>query len=845
MSFDQEQKLSTIIAAVLLAVALLIPAIGFPFMAYGQPPEQGVQDVLLIVDNSGSMFKEVYPHKANDPEGWRFVAGAVVVNYLAVAADPSITYRMTLISYAREAVTIAGPSELGEAYRADLTRMLDPDNPTIGNIHQGFTNPHWALKRVLEELEEHPNPNPVRPPIVIILTDGDFEDNSIGLSPEEYAKKVESAVLDLKERGAVVHAVLLGEKARGNKPEWERLTDLTGGQVLLVDEAEELPAAYIQLVRTIVGTVSAGAPQKETAPAEKVVSQAIGISLDDNEIPYVDSLVVTVWQTRKDFSVSFVRPDGRVLVPIPGEVERRGSDYVVVWRIKGADLVSGGWETRLGGGSKEGNVQIFVDYIPLRLTLLTPFTVAPQGQSVTLEALLEDRDGFPFDATEALEVQMEIYREQQEVSSERMSLISEGGQKRLSLKYTFNEAGVYDIELLPRLHLKGGGTRSLQPPKGQRWTVKVAKQPIIRDVRLEPSGEAEVGEPIRLIVTVGHTEAQRELSVLALMRESDSGRTVWEERLRPSPGGMFEGGPFSLEKAGRYTLEVNLRGEALVPGEEIWFRYGPDTPNSIQQTMEYTVRVPPFQIGDVQVGEKGRTPRGQKTTIQVQVLLPEGASVKEVEAIIEGGEPVSLHDDGQPPDERRGDGVFSGVLPPLAEAGIHQVEVQAKGQSVYKAPLFTRTEVPLVVELPWWENPRVIGGGIGLAILLAGVLKWWREKQKAPLTGTLHITYPPDQRGRRWILDELFLKKANIGIEAGHIALPALGKGVSTGVKAELFGRWEKSEWEGKKIAVYIRPKGRDGILVGGIPPEGTVRLLDGTTIEVGGITLEYLLPVD
>ena len=292
--FDKGQKASTIIVAALVIIAILTSAIGFPHPAYGQPLEQGVQDVLIIVDNSGSMFREIYPSEVNDPEGWRFVAGAVVVNYLAVAADPSVTYRVALVSYAREAVTMADLSGLEEAYRAELTRMLDPDNPAIGNIHQGYTNPHFALEHALKELEAHPNPNPVRPPIVIILTDGDFEDNSARIPAEQYVEKVESAILDLAKRGAVVYAVLLGEKAKRNYPEWERLTDLTGGQALRVDEAEELPSAYIRLIHATVGAMGAGYKEIPIKAGEtkELALRKLGIFLDENERDYIDSVVI-------------------------------------------------------------------------------------------------------------------------------------------------------------------------------------------------------------------------------------------------------------------------------------------------------------------------------------------------------------------------------------------------------------------------------------------------------------------------------------------------------------------------------------------------------------------------
>ncbi len=701
MGSHKKQVTFKAIVAALTILGILVPMIRSPCLVQGQSPDRDTQDVLLLVDNSVSMLYAIGTQPPSDPDGWRFVAASVVVNYLAVATESSITYRVALVSYAEQAETLASLSQLGETYRVQLTRMLDPDEPVTGNVG-GWTNPHLALGLALEELEESPSLNPVRPPIVIILTDGDLEDNTLGLSAEQYFEEVESAVLALSKQGAVVHAVLLGDRARQNQPEWENLTALTGGQALPVDKAEDLPTAYIQLVRAIVGTIGVGSGV-ETAGVEEprtLSVRELGVSLDENELPYIDSLIVTLWQTRKDISVRFVDPDGQVLVPIPGEVERRGSDYVVVWRIRGADLLAGDWKMLLSGGSQEGRVQIFADYIPLRAELLIPSVIAARGEPVTFQTLLVDRDGLPYNATEALEIQLNLYKEPENrlVSSETMILATEGGKIRHRLERTFDEAGVYALELLPRLHLKSGETRFLRTPEGLHWPVKIADQPEIREIRLEPPGKAEVGQSVRVWVMVERVEGQKDLTVLAWMKEHDSGRTVWEEDLRPGLRGTFEGEPFSLTSAGTYSLTVALQGEAPLPEEEVGFLYGPDTAYPIQKSVEYSVRAPTgLWIGGIEVGREGQAFRGEPAPIRVQVLGPEGMSVQKVEATIGGEDPVVLQDDGRLPDEWEGDGVFSGTLLAPAVEGNYRIKIVAQGESMYGVPLSDQGDANLTV----------------------------------------------------------------------------------------------------------------------------------------------------
>lgn len=940
-----------IVVGFFVVIALLLSAITPYCVSYAQASESSVQDVLVVLDNSGSMYRDIYPEEQNDPDGWRFIAASVVVNYLAVARDPAVTYRIGIISYATQAVSVASLSELNELNRVELTERLDPEEQDRGGVGGNDTNADLALRQALQELESNPNPNPARPPVVMILTDGDFKDNTGRRPVDEYIEEVEAAILELAQQGAIVHAILLGEKAGQWQDEWERLTTLTGGQSLLVDEAEELPGAYIQLVRTVVGTIPVTFQSLTTTSGADDIRR-IPFSLDENEKLYVDSLIITVLQSQPDISVAFVRPDGEVVVPIPGEVERRGSKYVAVWLIAGIDLTGGEWQVLLKGGSKDGAVQIAVDYIPLRATLLISSDIVARDEAVEFEALLINRDGLLIDATEALEIQMNMYDGSGlPLSSERMSLAREGGSVRYRLEHIFGEGGVYSIQLLPQLSLKSGETRFLRLPEGERWIVTVAEQPTIREIGVEPIGAAESGQPIRVWAAIEHVEAQLDLAVSARMREKDSGRTLWEQELIRAPGGTFETEPFSLPWPGVYDLTISLRGKTQLEERENEFRYGPDTPYPIEKTIEYAVSAPtdvrleeieiglggeaspgepvliraqvlfpaggvvskaeavledreptdlnddgerpderagdgifsgelvaPLDSGDYRVkmmvqgesaygialsdqemvilhvvsenlliggaeaGSGGRAIRGEEAAIRVQIIAPAGASISEVMAEMDDGEAIPLHDNGVLPDEQAGDYLFTGILSVPSEIGSHNIRVSVSGENAYGVPLSADTELGFEVLRSRWERirPWVLGGIcllLGLSIL--GVFTY-KQRQRAPLTGTLRITHPIDQRGRQYSLDSLYLKEATLGVEAGHIPLPARDESIPAGVKAKLKGKWEK-DFGRRKIAVYAQSKGQGGVLVGGRPLEREeTRLLDGTSIEIGGVVLEY-----
>jgi len=88
MGFHRKRVTFKAVVAILIIIGVLTPLIRSPHLAHGQPPENRVQDVLLVIDNPGSMDHKAWAQRVGvtlfDPEGRRFDAAKLVISYLAV-----------------------------------------------------------------------------------------------------------------------------------------------------------------------------------------------------------------------------------------------------------------------------------------------------------------------------------------------------------------------------------------------------------------------------------------------------------------------------------------------------------------------------------------------------------------------------------------------------------------------------------------------------------------------------------------------------------------------------------------------------------------------------------------
>lgn len=830
----------------LIVCLLVLGLIAHP--ATAQEPQPRSQDVVLVIDNSGSMDNQQWAQRVgkllSDPEGRRFDAAKLVISYLAVNASSLQRYRIGIVSFGKNAllltpITTVAPGDVAERLRHDVD--IESDIRTR-RVDYSFTNPHVALEVALQEMITKKSFQQTNPPSIILITDGRFDENSLDKSPQEYIKDVEAVVQQLAQKRGRLYVMLIGQ-AREDENEWRRLANLTGGDVFSLTDPDELIETYHDLIRTLVGAEALG-----IATSGAISVKAGGFTLKEFDVlekdyPYINALAFTVFQTQADIDVTFIQPNGQKLVPIPGKVEREGERYVVTWRISRPQY--GKWKAELRGGSKDGQAQYWVDvrHIIPQVQWPDPKRPLPPKQPVEIQIKLVDDLGLVEERPNApIQVDVEVTLPSGLQNTYKMR---KDKDRYVVLFEDTEQRGEYGLRFIPKASVEG----SIQEMTRVTSTLRIASVPSIRAVWPDPRVDSPIQaeEPLRLEVSIDGVAEQEKLQVFAQVMDQQGLRARAPIELTAS-GTLpnVYSGDLLFDKTGQYTATIYLTG---LSNDGIG--YGPGQDLQIEQSFSVRVvtEIPHLEEVRFQPPEKA-IPTRQDVLIYAQVSKADKAQDLRVFAQVQGikGE-WPLRDDGVKPDEMAKDEVFTGHLPRFGHKrlpgfggeGTYMVTLTLQGKDLTGESFSISREFPVRViasPLDW----VVRGGGALLFLMVIAFAGFqWRERslQRLPL-GTLRVLHPAERRGQQWLLDSFESKEVILGLDAGHISLPTV-EGWPAGLYARFYGRKE-----GREMVTYIEGISRERpvLLSGTALAKGEkARLFEGSTAEVGVYTLEYLAP--
>ena len=831
----KHQFLSTFLLALLLS--FLLP-LGAPAILRAQQ-NQVTQDVLLLIDNSGSMWDPRYG--AHDSKNWRFRAAEVVFNFMRLRNEPGVIYRIGVISYAERAVSLWDVREVNQSQ--GLVQVLD--NNERGNLTGNYTDHAKALQLAADQLERLEQGAQRRSPVIILLTDGNLRTS--GRSQEEFEADLQRQMERLQAQEAVVHVILFGQEASTTQEEWERLGAYPTEPVW---ESKELPRIYHELISRVTGSVAvtlkkttqeelqlqAERAEKERTPVE------LAANLDSNEIELIDEVIVTVVSLDTDVRVTFCHWEekdntcGEMLVPMPERVEVISGKYVTTWRVKGADLLSGEWRVKILGEGKVAPT-LLISYVPLRFLLTRPdsqFLVVP-GDPIPVEAVCFQGD-FPRTVPEAVEVYAYLcsppFCTQDRFWSQPVLLVCEEATCTGSL--TSEKTGPVQVALGARLRLSRGGDKQfLSPTFSPSASGVFIRLPEIQEVLLTPSGHAEPGEPISVTVRIASGSDVQDIKIW--LRVVEGQREILRRDLIPfSPWEWGLSEPFVLPEEGDYRIIVE--GSGLAGKEGIPFGVG--TSHPLTKEMGYEIRMGGIGVEVRTFTEK--VEQGGKVKAEVRVTPEPGINVQEVCLYWENGafSPFCLHDDGLGPDRLAGDGIWSGEDRAPSQKGTYQLALIVAGNNRFGVEVRTSPEkLDLQVVPPWYSIERIWPYGLAFLIFLIIGIIYLIARPVPPLVGTLSV-YLPGGRVERHDLGQ-FIRPITIGFEQGTILLPA-PSGSSPGLKVRLEGKWKRTPF-GREPGVWLRPLKGSRVTIAGSPVDRRgLPLSDGLRVDIEGIILEY-----
>lgn len=342
-------------------------------------PDTGL-DVLLVVDNSNSMFDK--GGIGSDPDLRRIEAAHMFINYLGVDSGP-VSHRLGVVFFGGQAQLVVPLTPLADqARRAGMeTLIADPQR-------MDWTDPASALTLARDTLLAGTGDG--HQPVVILLTDGKPEWDS---DPNEVEQQ--SVIEELRHIGRRyasdeirLFVILLTNEATDADPEigttygplWRELVGATGGCFYPVRRADDLITVYHDILVTLSGVQTAGPvveaeiegeTQVEVVTIEpnlarvtfvvRVSGPGASTGLSAGASTGLPSAMLGAGST--GVTVTVHRPDGRALKAGDADVRHAAQATTAIWAVTRPQ--PGDWAVVMTG---QGSVTVWKDYLPAPVT---------------------------------------------------------------------------------------------------------------------------------------------------------------------------------------------------------------------------------------------------------------------------------------------------------------------------------------------------------------------------------------------------------------------------------------------------------------------------------------------
>lgn len=406
--------------------------IGLSSRALAQVQEvEKTLDIILIIDQSSSMsgYSTV---PATDPERWRVKAAQYLIQNLSLKVGIHHDPRIGIVQFGTEA-----PPELS----LPLT-LLDDENlkRTMDHVEAkdlvwtNFTSAFLEANRLLIEGRTYDQENQTA---IIVLTDGRPSDPR-SLSEEEYFHEIKQAMGELFLYGRMDLFIIGIDAAdmswKEFSDQWIDLLPTKRSEVFHLKSISDLPRLYNDIIRSLYIL-----PFLE--PIMITEDQLV-----DFDLPaYIDIVEFHFFPDSPELTLKITRPDGTVLSREDEGVEiyEHTSFRIILQR----DPQPGVWKYQIEEGY--GRVEVYLNLIPFKLTLIQPRPQEPAGKSQEVLIGFTREDGTPIEVLPDYPIELSItvvspFGESQSWPLEE----KEPGIYTIPETFRGEEIGLYEIELM-------------------------------------------------------------------------------------------------------------------------------------------------------------------------------------------------------------------------------------------------------------------------------------------------------------------------------------------------------------------------------------------------------------
>jgi hypothetical protein len=303
------------------------------------------------------------------------------LEFIANRSNPDSANRFGLVNFGTDAPV---------ASAVPLTRISSVDDPAVSQLRNrlkalrmGDTNFTAALKRAMDLLRAGGSLQENRNRAIVIFTDGDPDDPR-KLRMEKYFDEIRD-YYQTELRPAHVALFVVGIDSVGKRwtPTAAHWRSIAGDDhVFTTPDMDSLKAHFNRIVQRVWHL-----------PEVESVRVASGKNSDFTVEPYLEAVEFHVFPGKDGLSLRINRADGSIVHPgtdpdAPPVKKLSTFDRIVV-----KDPKPGLWGYQVVGGS--GSVEVLRNPIPLRLQLISPSRIHPQGKPMHLVAEFRRLDGSP------------------------------------------------------------------------------------------------------------------------------------------------------------------------------------------------------------------------------------------------------------------------------------------------------------------------------------------------------------------------------------------------------------------------------------------------------------------
>ncbi|MBI3951222.1 MAG: VWA domain-containing protein [Acidobacteria bacterium] len=501
-------------------------------------------DLFLCLDESGSML-------TTDPERLRHEAGKYLIqNLLVKDADPKFPHRIAVIPFDDRAYG-GDLIDLHPAKATEVAAQLTMHPPT----RQGNTSFIEALRRAQRSLDEaQPYPKPRRT-VIVIFTDGE-PDDARKLSLGAYFDELRTYLRDSFPDASLY---IIGIDQTPDRSRFGRTVaawrDLSGeDHVILMERLDDLYSRFNDTVRKIFELPES--PTDILAAREERSFEAM---------PYLSRMEIHAFSER-ELRLRLLRPDGSLVESGQQGIEIREQPGYRIITIK--DPMSGLWRYQTEG---EGQVKVFRNEVPFRMTLLSPEPVHPMGKPIRLKAEFVTETGEPIRQLPEFPLKFTA------------RIVNPDRTEETRTQFLERVGTVYYADRETPTSKPGDYTIEIEIHGGQKLTTKYTELVEVREfayltlnaprllARYGFGDELEIAGQLHRATVLADPEKEFQTNpnslILAQLISSPGGQKSGALWLDYDPADKsFHGRlPFQMRAPGAYTLAVQLKGEPRLP----------------------------------------------------------------------------------------------------------------------------------------------------------------------------------------------------------------------------------------------------------------------------------------